>query len=394
MVTPLTYQKMQTSTGIVSIPIYNPADVAYSNLRVMTNKGLGSYDLVAVSSTLPLRIMTPHGIKAFNTVLISDGGQPPIVKDSFNRPNSTTTLGTTETGQIWQSYGTNNVWGIQSNMAYPVTPVWDYPVYVDAGVSDNVVLQMRINTSHSQQQIMWRMVDGNKNYFRIQGNDVRVFTGGSSLLLGTISPGIVSGDLIRIELTGEKHVVLVNNIPRLTFYNSTHLNGTKFGFSANSTTQRIDDFLIEPHVPNVAATNITEDFLDDTYAFTYLQDPTYPWNRFNTASVDGNLGHIKSSNQAIASNSSNITFDVHVPSGTTSSRIEVDYGVDSELNYDFLYLYVNGIEVLKRSGQITGTFTKTLTAGSYTLRVRYSKDGAADTGTDSAYISGIRLIHT
>lgn len=397
MVTPLTYQKIQTSTGIVSIPIYNVADVAYSKLRVMTSKGLGAYDLVAISDTLPLRIMTPNGIKSFNTVLISEGsGQPPIVKDAFNRANSTTTLGTTETGQVWQSYGVSNVWGIQSNAAYPVTYVWDQPIYVDAGVSDNVALQIRINTFHSQQQIMWRIMDGNENYFIIQGNSVNSSVGGGYNNLGTISPGLVSGDVIRIEITGEKHVILVNNVPRLTFYNSLFISGTKFGFSTNSATSRFDDFLIEkPVPPNVPPTNITEDFLDDTYVFTYLQDPVYPWNRFNTASVDGNLGHIKSSQQAIGSSTSNITFDVHVPSGTTSSTLEVDWGVDSEANYDFLYLYVDGIEVLKVSGvQQKGTYTKVLSAGSHTLRVRYSKDGSADTGTDSAYISGIRLIHT
>lgn len=329
-----------------------------------------------------------------------------LIQDSFNRADNATTLGTTDTGQVWQSYGTNNVWGIQNNQAYPVTPKWDYPVYIDAGVSDDVVLQVTISAVHYQQQIYWRIADANFNYFMLQGNSIsRVLNNGYDSQ-GTISPPLVNGDVFRVELTGNKHVIKVNGQVRLTFINDYFMNATKFGISANAsgtpvgTSLRYDNFLIESYIspekviPNVPATNIVEDFLDDTYNFTFVQD-VRPWNRFNTASLDGNLGHIKSSNQLINNSESSITFTILVPANTTRSWIEVDYAVDSEPGYDYLYIYINEIEKQKIAGEnLIGMFTTDLVAGTHQLKFRYRKDGNAEDGTDSAYISGIRLFHT
>lgn len=69
MPTPLTFKKIQATSGPISIPIYNVGDLVDSSFRVMTSKGLGAYELVEPSPTLPLRIMTSSGIKSINTVV-------------------------------------------------------------------------------------------------------------------------------------------------------------------------------------------------------------------------------------------------------------------------------------------------------------------------------------
>lgn len=74
MPTPLTYQKVQGASGLILVPIYNVGDLADSSFRVMTSKGLGAYELVALSPTLPIRVMTPTGPKSINTVV---GGVTP-----------------------------------------------------------------------------------------------------------------------------------------------------------------------------------------------------------------------------------------------------------------------------------------------------------------------------
>lgn len=328
-------------------------------------------------------------------------------QDSFNRANDSTSLGTTDTGEIWQAYGTNNIWGIENNQAYPVSAKFDYPIYLNTGISDNIKFQLKIATvdTGEQHQIMWRIKDS-FNYFCLQGNIIyNVVNDDWNVIVGKIYPKLVDGDVFTVEIHNNRHLIKVNGFERVEFFNNTHIDGDKFGFGANSSVSayntRYDDLLIENFpppetiVPDVPSTNITEDFLDDSYNFTFTQHDIYPWTRLNSASPDGNLGHIISSNQGIHNSTSYIIFDILVPSGTERSWIEVDYAVDSEINYDYLYIYINGIEKTKISGmnQI-GTFMTDVVAGSHKLKISYFKDPGAEDGTDSAYISGLRLFHS
>jgi hypothetical protein len=247
MPTPLTYQKVQRASGPLSIPIYNIGDFPNPPLRVMTSKGLGCYDLVAPIPSLPLRIMTAAGIKAINTVV--DTGPPPlvdatvlVVQDNFTRANSTTTLGSTTTGQAWQKYG-SGVYGIQSNQAYPVTLAWDYPVYVETGISDNFDYVIKIATVGTGNQIMWRIIDSNFNFFVISGSNVRRVVNNTWTTIGTI-PTLVNGDVVKIQVRGNVHTIKVNGVQRAQVTDSAHLTGTKVGFSTNSTTSRFDDITV------------------------------------------------------------------------------------------------------------------------------------------------------
>ena len=116
MPTPLTNLKIQTNNGIIDVPIYSVTDMPNSPFRIMTAKGLGCFELGEPTNQTPLRIMTNTGVKGVN--LVSTPTTNIIVSDSFNRADATT-LGNTETGQVWQWYGTQQ-WGIQNNQMYPI----------------------------------------------------------------------------------------------------------------------------------------------------------------------------------------------------------------------------------------------------------------------------------
>jgi hypothetical protein len=73
MPTPIAYQKIRTSAGLVQIPLYAVADVTYSAFRVRTPAGIGCYDLIDPTAQTPLRIRTPLGIKGINTVVQAEG---------------------------------------------------------------------------------------------------------------------------------------------------------------------------------------------------------------------------------------------------------------------------------------------------------------------------------
>ncbi|SFA91769.1 hypothetical protein SAMN05216312_102229 [Cohnella sp. OV330] len=62
-----------------------------------------------------------------------------LVSDSFNRANSTTTIGNADIGGAWKKDIATTVLGINSNKAYPVTVITDTTIYFDVGNTDVIV---------------------------------------------------------------------------------------------------------------------------------------------------------------------------------------------------------------------------------------------------------------
>lgn len=168
-----------------------------------------------------------------------------LAQDTFNRANSTT-IGTATTGQAWTAYvaATTLRWGISSNQALPNRLSWDDPTFINVGQADNLAYQITVATYHAQNQIMWRIGSSGRNYFVLQANEVYRVINDAWVLMGTVT-AYTSGAIIRIELTGNIHKVFVNGTQRLQFTDATHNTATRFGFGANSTTCRYDNYLVE-----------------------------------------------------------------------------------------------------------------------------------------------------
>lgn len=72
--------------------------------------------------------------------------------------------------------------------------------------------------------------------------------------------------------------------------------------------------------------------------------------------------------------------------------IELNYMVSSENNYDWLYIYVDNAEVVKRSGSVSWTvYAKDLSAGNHTVKFKYTKDGSGNSGSDAGAIGYVTL---
>lgn len=92
-------------------------------------------------------------------------------------------------------------------------------------------------------------------------------------------------------------------------------------------------------------------------------------------------GVFKSNNQDRHSTTADTTIVVDI-----SSDVEVPWSVSSETNYDRLTITVDGVAVVNSiSGAQNGTVS--LTAGEHTINLKYSKDGSASSGTDTATFS-------
>ena len=90
------------------------------------------------------------------------------------------------------------------------------------------------------------------------------------------------------------------------------------------------------------------------------------------------------------SQTTQMSHTIVVPAG--GATLSFYYNVSSEVNYDYLRFYIDGIQQNQWSGAIGWTQQSyILASGSRTLRWEYSKDSSSSSGTDAAYIDNITI---
>jgi archaellum component FlaC len=90
-------------------------------------------------------------------------------------------------------------------------------------------------------------------------------------------------------------------------------------------------------------------------------------------------------------------FDITIPEGATNPVLSLWYYVSSESNYDWLRIFIQGAERVKVSGTQGWTpwnWGGLVPGNTYTLEVRYTKDGSATAGDDAVYIDNLQLTYT
>lgn len=177
-------------------------------------------------------------------------GTKTIVLDTFNRSNSATTLGNTDTGQIWNVL--RGMWGIQNNTAYLVTVVdgTDTAV-IQSGVSDCKVT-MKIGLVMATGGQVMRLVARCSNLsnmlavvitttsFILYRKVADVFTS-----IGTYAAAPLTGDTVTLDLSGSTIKMLVNGVERINVTETFNQTATSHGISTNSLEPRFDDFKVE-----------------------------------------------------------------------------------------------------------------------------------------------------
>jgi hypothetical protein len=90
------------------------------------------------------------------------------------------------------------------------------------------------------------------------------------------------------------------------------------------------------------------------------------------------------------SQTTQMSHTIVIPAG--GATLSFYYNVSSEVGYDYLRFYIDGIQQNQWSGAIGWTQQSyILAAGSRTLRWEYSKDSSSSSGTDAAYIDNITI---
>jgi hypothetical protein len=92
-----------------------------------------------------------------------------------------------------------------------------------------------------------------------------------------------------------------------------------------------------------------------------------------------------------ASSYSGIERAITWPAGA-GNRLGFDYFVESETNYDFFRVYVDGAVVFSTSGRAQGYKELPVSAGMHTVRFEYYKDTSVDYGRDLAYVDRVTAL--
>jgi hypothetical protein len=119
--------------------------------------------------------------------------------------------------------------------------------------------------------------------------------------------------------------------------------------------------------------------------FPWINISPIPWIIDSTKSYDGNL----SARSGAISNNGSTSLVIRTIYASDDS-VKFFYSVSSEPNYDFLSFKLNGVEVLKKSGEVPWTQTAfPVSAGLNKMEWTYAKDSSISKGSDCAWIDMI-----
>lgn len=172
----------------------------------------------------------------------------PVVSDAFNRADSTTTLGTADTGQAWTAL--SGTWGISSNQAYCVDANDGRVAAIETGSTDQTVtVTATIPNSSSYPGVLARLTDADNFYLaQINTGSTTIYRNSAGYsLLGTGS-GAASGDVLEFSVIGTSLNLDVNGGSVISLTNSGitsgSLAGIRYATSSGSPAIRWDDFSV------------------------------------------------------------------------------------------------------------------------------------------------------
>lgn len=175
-----------------------------------------------------------------------------VISDNFERADSTTTLGTAGTGQIWTA--PKGTWGIQTGKAYAVTATEDDTALIEAAITDMTV--EAVGSRQPQDGGNWmisliaRATDKDNLYLadvRLDGvaNIYKKVAGVYTKLITVSGPALVGGDKLTFSVKGTQLILSLGGKYLAAVDDATYASGTKAGIRQSGTNpNRVNDFSV------------------------------------------------------------------------------------------------------------------------------------------------------
>lgn len=220
--------------------------------RLVAKNVNGKYDPLNTTSDLYGYILPRKQARIART-------NAPTTTDSFTRANSTTTLGTATTGEVWEvlfSYGT---WGISTNRAYLPTNGGGHNIATIESRAEDAVVKFTVQTAteaQTGQGLVFRYVN-TRNYWYIVFDSaantwaLKKVVDSTHTTVATYSGTGNNGDIISVDCEGSTIIVKVNGSTIGTATGQTdNILGTRHGLYASSAVTSSafwDSFEIDPY---------------------------------------------------------------------------------------------------------------------------------------------------
>lgn len=173
----------------------------------------------------------------------------PQVTDTFTRADSSTTLGSTESGGFAYSVLGSGVYGINTNKAAPISSSTDNPAYIDVGTPDALV-SVVVDTfpgGANEQGVYFRIVSTAAWWRFIRSTSSIILqrrVASSNTTVATKSETFANGDIFSVRCWGDTIQCFKNGVRIFSVVDSANNSATKFGFGCGtgSASARFDSF--------------------------------------------------------------------------------------------------------------------------------------------------------
>ncbi len=178
-----------------------------------------------------------------------------VVSDTFTRANSTTALGTADTGQLWTLVGAP-IFGISSGQVYSPNATFNERAFVDAEVSDcTVQVKIAAIAAGGSCGLFLRSAADGLTGFNLSLNAIFRYTAPSTntQLGAAFSQTLVAGDTVRAKMSGPTITIYRDAGSTGTFVqvaqvtDTTNQTATRHGLRSTSNAalaNRMDDFKV------------------------------------------------------------------------------------------------------------------------------------------------------
>jgi hypothetical protein len=231
--------------------------VSLDGVQLDEDQRITAYDYEAPRETsLVYRARTFMGVD--ESSIINSDWFVTSVRDTFTRSDSSVTMGTAETGQVWAP--NSGVWGITRHLAYSLTGVQSTTV-VDTGYAD-CVIEVTLFISGDAGPC-FRSTDDNNNWVW-SDFDSKLYkrVAGAYTLVGTGIGGGMDGGVIRVVLDGSTITVYRNGVLLVTASDSFNASATSHGLRDQSGgVARFDNFSVDPPTGAVLITPDNQTYL-------------------------------------------------------------------------------------------------------------------------------------
>lgn len=169
-----------------------------------------------------------------------------VIKDGFNRANSTTDLGNADTGQAWEVL--SGKWGVLDNAAYQID-YSDHKAVINTGKGDGT-LEVTLAKNVQDTRILFRTQDSNNTYLVERdgwGYHMEKVVNGQryELTPRSANAAMTDGDKVRIDMSGQCIKTYINDALLLDVKDSS-FTGTRHGIGTYFSPEgRFDDYYFQ-----------------------------------------------------------------------------------------------------------------------------------------------------